>query len=95
MQIYTSANRELLLLRVGKSHEENWNSLLKQAAPPVQSTKSDEELKSARLRLEEGDRDALKLEYADMIMAAEDSKKRAEEVEDYIAIQEAEERIAP
>ena len=26
-----------------------------------------------------------------MIMAAEDSKKRAEEVEDYIAIQEAEE----
>ena len=73
---------------------EQKSSLLKQAAPPIQSTKSDEELKSARLRLEEGDRDALKLEYADMIMAAEDSKKRAEEVEDYIAIQEAEERIA-
>ena len=68
--------------------------MLKQVAPPVQSTKSDEELKSARLRLEEGDRDALKMEFSQLISAAEESKKRAERVEDSIAIQEANERLA-
>ena len=45
--------------KIPRSKLEQKSSLLKQAAPPVQSTKSDEDLKTARLRLEEGDRDAL------------------------------------
>jgi hypothetical protein len=79
-------------IRQQAQHERATQAVI-DVAPPRKTTKSDEELRQARLALEEGDFDALSTDYEKRKQEYADELKRAQLVDDDYHVKDVEHRI--